>query len=113
MPTKTELVKIASPTLKNAAGQDIIKVKRTMLTGTPNRYHSIKQQKGVIERNYYDKSGRQYKQISNHNHRNIKLHPYRKNGEHAHDYIYKDGKPVDRPARELTEDERKENLDIL
>ena len=93
MPTKAELEKIAPPTLKNAAGQDIIEVKRT--------------------RNYYDENGKQYKQISNNNHGNAKMHPYGKNGEHAHDYVYEDGKLIDRPTRELTENERKENLDIL
>ena len=41
-------------------------------------------------------------------------HPYGKNGEHTHDYVYdEEGKLVGRPVRELTEDERKENADIL
>ena len=33
--------------------------------------------------------------------------------KHAHDYVYEEGKLIDRPTRELTEDERKENEDIL
>nr|WP_296083921.1 phage minor capsid protein [uncultured Blautia sp.] len=113
MPTKAELEKITPPTLKNAAGQDIIKVKRTTLTGTPNSITQLTSKKGGIERNYYDENGRQYKQISNYNHGNAKMHPYGKNGEHAHDYVYEDGKLIDRPTRELTENERMENEDIL
>ena len=113
MPTKAELEKIAPPTLKNAAGQDIIEVTRTTLTGTPNSITQLTSKRGGIERNYYDENGKQYKQISNNNHGNAKMHPYGKNGEHAHDYVYEDGKLIDRPTRELTENERKENLDIL
>lgn len=113
MPTKAELEKIIPPTLKNAAGQDIIEVKRTTLTVTPNSITQLTGKKGGIERNYYDENGRQYKQISNHNHGNAKMHPYGKNGEHAHDYVYEDGKLIDRPTRELTENERMENEDVL
>lgn len=37
-----------------------------------------------------------------------------KNGEHTHDYIYdKEGKLIARPYRNLTDEERKENADIL
>lgn len=54
------------------------------------------------------------KQISNNNHGNPKLHPFGKHGEHAHDYIYaEDGRLKGRPVRELTDEERKENEDIL
>lgn len=113
MPTKAELEKMAPPTLKNAAGQDIIEVKRTTLTGMPNSITQLTSKRGGIERNYYDENGKQYKQISNNNHGNAKMHPYGKNGEHAHDYVYEDGKLIDRPTRELTENERKENEDIL
>lgn len=113
MPTKAELEKITPSTLKNAARQDIIEVKKTTLTGNPNSITQLTGKKGGIERNYYDENGRQYKQISNNNHGNAKMHPYGKNGEHAHDYKYEDGKLIGRPTRELTENERKENEDIL
>ncbi len=113
MPTKAELKKIAPPTLKNAAGQDIIEVKRATLIAEPNSITQVTKKKGGIERNYYDQNGRQYKQVSNNNHGNAKQHPYGMNGEHAHDYVYEEGKLIDRPTRELTEDERKENEDIL
>ncbi len=112
-PTKTEFKKIEPPILKNAAGKDIIEVKRVTLTGNPNSITQLTGKKGGIERNYYDENGRQYKQISNNDHGNAKRHPYGNKGEHAHDYVYKDDKLIDRPARELTENERKENLDIL
>lgn len=71
-------------------------------------------QKGKqTDRMYYDADGRQLRQVSTGAHGNPKRHPYGRNGEHAHDIIWKDGKIVDRPARELTEQERKENANIL
>ena len=112
-PIKTELKKMAPSTLKNAVGQDIIEVKRATLIAEPNSITQVTKKKGGIERNYYDQNGRQYKQVSNNNHGNAKMHLYGKNGEHAHDYVYEEGKLIDRPTRELTEDERKENEDIL
>ncbi len=70
--------------------------------------------KGGIDRNYYDESGRQTKQITNHDHGRPKQHNYGKHGEHAHDYTYNEnGDLTGRPSRELTEKERKENSDIL
>lgn len=71
-------------------------------------------QKGGIDRNYYGENGMQTKQVTNHNHGNPRKHSFGQNGEHAHDYIYdKSGKLIGRPIRELTDDERKENSDIL
>lgn len=99
--------------LKNAAGQSIIKVERTTLKGAPNTITQKTSAKGGIERNYYGEDGMQIKQISNNNHGNAKMHPYGKNGEHAHDYSYDEKGKVLRSTRELTEIERKENGDIL
>lgn len=65
------------------------------------------------DRTFFDENGRQIRQVSNGPHGNRKQHPYGTNGEHAHDIIWKDGKIVDRPHRELTDNERKENADIL
>ena len=113
MPTKEELKQMAVPGLKNAAGKPIIEVKRATLIAEPNSITQVTKKKGGVERNYYDQTGKQYKQISNNNHGNAKQHPYGVNGEHAHDYVYEEGELVDRPTRELTEDERKENEDIL
>ena len=101
-------------TLKNAAGHEIIKVTKTDITGEPGSITQRTGKKGGIDRNYYGDDGRQYKQITNNDHGQPKKHPYGKHGEHAHDYIYdKTGKLIDRPARELTDLERKENEDIL
>lgn len=66
-----------------------------------------------INRTLYDNEGRMYQQIHSGSHANPKQHPYGKNGEHAHDYEWENGKITNRTTRELTEKERKENGDIL
>lgn len=53
------------------------------------------------------------KQTHSSDHANPKLHPYGKNGEHAHDYEWENGKIVNRVTRELSDVEKKENSDIL
>lgn len=99
---------------KNANGKEVMIVEHTSIVGNPSSITQKESSKGGIERNYYNESGKQFKQIANNNHGNKKQHPYGINGEHAHDYIYdKNGKLIDRPTRELTEEERKENSDIL
>lgn len=100
-------------TLTNAAGQRIIKMGRTMPRDIPGSITQVESIKGGISRNYYGQNGQWSKQVTNNNHGNQRKHPYGKNGEHAHDIVWKDGKIIDRPARELTEWERKENADIL
>ena len=65
------------------------------------------------DRTFYDAEGRMVRQISNGPHGNPKKHPYGQHGEHAHDIIWADGRITGRPTRELTDDERKENADIL
>lgn len=100
--------------LKNAAGHVIIPVKKTTLTAEPNSITQYTAAKGGIDRNYYGADGRQIKQISNTDHGNPKQHHHGKHGEHAHDYIYNEnGKLIGRPDRELTNEEREENGDIL
>lgn len=100
--------------LKNAAGQSIITVEHTSLTGPPSGITQVTRKKGGIDRNYYDDSGKQIKQISSDNHGHPKQHSYGTHGEHAHDYVYDEsGKLIGRPIRELNDDERKENDDIL
>lgn len=99
---------------KNAVGKEVIVVNETKVNGKPNSITQKVSAKGGVERNYYDENGRQFKQISNNHHGKPKAHPYGRNGEHAHDYIYNDdGKLIDRPTRELTDEERKENSDVL
>lgn len=92
---------------------DIINVEKTSLYESPNSITQEVLKNGGVNRNYYDNEGKQIKQISNHNHGNAKRHPFGEKGEHAHDYIWEDGKLTGRPVRELTEEERKENSDIL
>lgn len=103
----------AEKPLKNAAGHVIIKAKKTATKGMPNAITQIEGVRGGITRNYYDQSGVWVKQITNNDHGNPKQHPWGKNGEHAHDIIWEGGQIVARPHREMNEDERKENADIL
>ena len=100
-------------TLKNASGKDIIITSHTTLTGEPNSITQVEHKKGGIDRNYYDENGRQSKQISNNDHGQPEKHPYGKNGEHAHDYKYDNGNLISRKSRDLNDEERKENGDIL
>ncbi len=100
--------------VKNASGQTVKIVEHSRLHSKPNSIEQTENKKGGVNRNYYDENGAQSKQISNNDHGNPKMHNYGKNGEHAHDYVYDDdGNLIDRPSRELNDDERKENSDIL
>ena len=100
--------------LTNAAGQPIMKVDHVNLYEAPNSITQKENAKGGIDRNYYDANGRQFKQISNNDHGHPKAKRYGKNGEHAHDYVYNEkGSLIDRPMRELTDQERKDNADFL
>lgn len=100
--------------LTNAAGKRIIEVKKITLDAEPNTITQSTNAKGGIDRNYYGDGGKQIKQISNNDHGHKRESVLGEHGEHAHDYIYdSDGKLVDRPVRELTDEERKENKDIL
>lgn len=100
--------------LTNAAGQTIIKVKKSTIKGPKNGITQVVNAKGGIDRNYYGADGRQVKQISNNDHGHKVESGFGLHGEHAHDYIYDaDGKLIGRPVRELTNQEREENGDIL
>lgn len=100
-------------TLTNAAGATIIRVKRTTLNGTPGSITQVEHAKGGIDRNYYGPDGRQVKQISSNGHGHKKEEALGQHGEHAHDYLSTEDGKLSRPARELTDQERKENADIL
>lgn len=103
----------APPPLKNAAGHAIIEMKHTALTGEPGSITQFVTSKGGIDRNYYDSSGKQIKQISNNDHGHKIESTFGIHGEHAHDYAYDDFGKLKRTLRELTEEERLENGDIL
>lgn len=66
-----------------------------------------------INRTFYNAEGKMYRQTHSGYHSNPKQHPYGKNGEHAHDYIWKDDRIINRNTRELTDAERRESGDIL
>lgn len=101
-------------TLTNTAGQTIIKVSKSNITGPRNGITQKTNAKGGIDRNYYGPDGRQTKQISNNGHGHKVEEALGKHGEHAHDYIFDaEGHLCGRSSRELTDAERKENSDIL
>ena len=80
----------------------------------PNDVIDHKGNNGKIKtRSFYDNNGNKIKDINTDNHDNPKNHPYGRNGEHAHDYTWKNNKIVGRNTRELTDTEREENGDIL
>lgn len=65
-------------------------------------------------RTFYGESGLKLKEITNHNHGNPHTHSYGNHGEHAHDYEWtSDGKLKSRTSRNLTDQERKDNGDML
>ena len=109
----TWAVRKASTTqLTNAVGRGIITNRDVSQYGIPNSIVQSVAKKGGITRDYYDGNGLWVKEISNNDHGFPKRHPFGKNGEHAHDITWNNGKQR-RTSRELTEDERKENADIL
>lgn len=70
---------------------------------------------GKVEtRTYYGQDSYKKKEITTHNHGMPKTHPYGINGEHAHDYEWDaGGKLIERTTRDITEQEERENGDIL
>lgn len=100
--------------LTNAVGKPIIEVKKTSITGEPNSITQKVNAKGGVDRNYYDENGNQVKQVSNNSHGHKAEGKLGEHGEHAHDYHFdENGINQHDKARELTEEERKENSDIL
>ena len=100
--------------VKNAAGERISIVKQTKITAQPNTITQRVNAKGGIDRNFYGDNGRQTLQISNNGHGHKKEEALGVHGEHAHDYIWdKDGNMTRSEARELTEQERRNNHDFL
>lgn len=65
------------------------------------------------DRTFFDADGWQCRQVSNGPHGNLKRHPYGARGEHAHDITWDGERRQSRVTRELTDQERKENADIL
>lgn len=81
-----------------------------------NAVIELKEVKGgheQINRVFYDVEGKMYRQTHSGHHANPKQHKYGKNGEHAHDIVWEDGKIISRTTRALTDAERRESGDIL
>lgn len=117
---KLERLRVASydknveiPFVFNAAGHPVWVVKKTTITGRPNSITQKINKNGGIDRNYYDARGFQTKQISNNDHGHKVESAYGKHGEHAHDYFWENGRVKKREIRNLTDQEREENGDIL
>lgn len=111
--TNSDIIKSET---KNAVGHTvkIVEKSEVKLQGEPNTITQTQNKKGGIDRNYYGEDGQQTKQISNNDHGHKAESKLGKHGEHAHDYVRdKDGKLRHGKARELTDEERKENDDIL
>lgn len=68
----------------------------------------------VDARGFYGSDGMKEKDIHTTDHGNPKHHKYGEHGEHGHDYQWNDdGSLKEKTTRELSEEERKENEDIL
>lgn len=81
--------------------------------GTPNSVIDHVRDDGSIKtRAFYDADGWKVREIHTSDHGKPKQHPYGEHGEHAHEYKWEDDGCV-RTSRELSEEERKENKDIL
>ena len=104
--------KAATPQLTNAAGRGIITGRDNSQFGIPNSIVQTVGKNGGITRDYYDGLGVWVKEITNNDHNYPKRHPFGEHGEHAHDITWIKGKQ-NRTVRNLTDDERKENADIL
>ena len=105
---------ILDKSVYTASGKEVKIVKKTNLHEKPNSITQIVNEKGGVDRNFFDSDGRQYLQISNNGHSHLVEEDLGKFGEHAHDYTYdENGNLIDRAARKLTDKERKENGDIL
>lgn len=116
-----EFVKLSSKNkFTNENNSGIIKADKVISghSGTPKSYkansvidHKTNEKTDV--RTFYDAKGLKNKDINTTPHGNPKHHSYGVNGEHAHDYEWDGDKLKSRTTRELTQQERKENSDIL
>lgn len=79
----------------------------------PNGVIDLVNAHGKTQRSFYDEESMLKLQIDSTDHGFPKKHPYGTNGEHAHVYTWKDGVLVSKETREITDEERKQNQDIL
>ena len=115
--TSAKAVAQVKKSVDNARESGIIKIYK-VVTGH-NSTPKISIHDRVIEhqtdnktdvRSFYDNNGMKEKDIHTTNHGNPKTHPYGKNGEHAHDYIWdENGVLKTKTTREISKKEREEN----
>ena len=97
---------------RNAIERPIIGVNHFNKFGLPNDIVQVGKNPKRIERNYLDSNGKWLKQISNSDHGKPKHHPYGEKGEHTHDIHWK-GDEFEKLMRNISDEEKRENLDIL
>ena len=106
--------KILDEVVYTASGEEVKIVEKTTLQEKPNSITQIVNAKGGVNRNYYDENGNQFLQISNNGHGHPVEEDLGEFGEHAHNYYFDENNKLKRTdARELTEEERKRNDDML
>lgn len=112
----------AAETLEKQGKSGIIKADKTISghAGTPKKAEPntvidhVDEKGSVDARGFYGDDGFKGKDIHTTDHGNPKRHPFGKHGEHAHDYKWDDdGRLKEKTTRNLNEDEKEGNGDIL
>lgn len=112
----------AAETLKNQGKSGIIKPDKVMSghestpkKSSPNTVIDHVGKSGAVNmRSFYGNDGMKTMDINTDNHGNPKRHPYGKHGEHAHDYEWdENGDLKNKTTREISDEERERNGDIL
>jgi hypothetical protein len=112
----------AAETVEKSGKSGIIKADKVISghAGTPkksepNTIIDHVDEKGTVDaRGFYGYDGLKEKDIHTTDHGNPKRHPYGKHGEHAHDYTWADdGRLKEKTTRNLNDDEKGRNGDIL
>lgn len=118
---KKDIVSVRNK-LRDYKKNDIIKPNKTIKghNGAPKKAEAgtvidhIGKDEKVDARTFYGESNLKTKDIHTTAHGNPRQHPYGKHGEHVHDYTWGDDERLkNKTTRELSEEERKENRDIL
>ena len=114
--------KMSSKTLEKSEKSGKIKADRTVSghastpkKANPNEVIDHKNEEGKIDtRSFYGSDGMKEKDIHTTDHGNPKTHNYGSHGEHAHDYKWnEDGSLNTKTTRNLSDEEREGNSDIL
>ncbi len=112
----------AAESLEKQGKSGIIKSDKTISghAGTPKKAEPntvidhVDEKGSVDARGFYGDDGFKGKDIHTTDHGNPKRHPFGKHGEHAHDYKWDDeGRLKDKTTRNLNDDEKERNGDIL